>query len=169
MGYECLNYAVIHGEVTPEMVREEMDKKVPKATFTLSPAARGIVNLPEIVSINQPAQILFPLTIIGQAVTLRITAERYDWTFGDGAALSVDTPGIPYSPATPCATDASCDAYVHHTYQQSSTYSIGVTVVWHGEFSVADGAWQDIPDRVSMSGAPVPLQIAEVQTVNGGR
>ena len=166
---ECLNYAVLQKPVTPQLALEALEKKVPTTTFTLSPARTGIVELPEIVSVDQPAQLVMADTLVGQAVVLRATAQQYIWTFGDGANLTVDNPGTPYSSATPCPNDATCDAYVHHTYTGSGTYPIAVTVVWHGEFAVNGGAWQDIPQAITMASDPVQLPVAEVQTVNGGR
>jgi hypothetical protein len=55
--------------------------------------------------------------ILGQAVILRAAAERYDWTFGDRASLTTDTPGPPYQAGTTCSADGDCTGYVHHTYR----------------------------------------------------
>jgi hypothetical protein len=165
LGRECLNYAVIAPQVTPQLAREEILKRLPHTTFTLSPTTRGIVNLPEIVSVNQAQLLTFQVPILGQAVVLRVTAEHYDWTFGDGASLTTDTPGPPFEAGTACSADADCKGYVHHTYRSPGRYPVQVTLTWHGEFSVEGGAWQDIPQRLELMSPAVSLTVAETQVV----
>ena len=174
LGVECLNFAVIAGQVTPEMVRQEMINRVPTPAFTLSPGTRGIVELPEIVSVTTPAgqaranELVFAFPLVGQQVVLTVTALNYHWTFGDGAALDTADPGQPYTPATPCSSDTTCDTYVHHTYTASASYPITVTVTWHGAFTVNGAGAQNIPHDLTITSAAVTLPVAEVQTVNSG-
>lgn len=167
LGRECLNHAVIAPHVTPEMAREEILKLLPHTTFTLSPNTRGIVNLPEIVSVDQAQLLTFQVPILGQAVVLRVTAERYDWTFGDGTSLTTDAPGPPFEAGTTCSADANCPGYVHHTYRTPGRYPVQVRISWHGEFSVEGGAWQDIPQRLELASPTVLLTVAETQVVGG--
>jgi hypothetical protein len=165
LGRECLNYAVIAPHVTPAVAREELLRRLPRTTFTLSPNVRGIVNLPEIASAD-PAQLLtFQAPIFGQAVVLRATGERYDWTFGDGTTLTTDTPGPPFEAGTRCTSEADCTGYIHHTYRTPGRYPVQVTITWHGEFSVVGGAWQDIPQRLQLTSPAVPLTVVETQVV----
>jgi hypothetical protein len=167
LGRECLNYAVIAPRVTPEAAREELLRRLPHTTFTLSPNVRGIVNLPEIVSVNQAQLLTFQVPIFGQAVVLRATGERYDWKFGDGTTMSTDTPGPPFEAGSTCTTNTDCTGYVQHTYRTAGRYPIQVTITWHGEFSVEGGAWQDIPERLELISPTVPLTVIETQVVAG--
>jgi hypothetical protein len=167
---ECLNRAVIGTpEITPEIARAETFKRLPTTTFTLSPARAGIVNLPEIFSVNQPQNIVFTVPILGQQVTLRTAGERYDWTFGDGVNLSVGTPGAAYAAGSVCSSDDDCADYVHHTYRRSNKtgYPVAVTITWHGQFAVGDGPFQDIPQRITVTSLTVQVPVVETQVIGG--
>lgn len=117
----------------------------PPSTFTPSPDRRGIVDLPEVLSVDQAQTLIFQVPILNQAVVLRAFGQRYDWTFGDGTSLSTDAPGPPFEAGTTCDSDTACSGYVHHTYRAAGRYPIQVTIAWHGKLSVQGGAWQDIP------------------------
>jgi hypothetical protein len=168
---ECLNRAVIGGpaEITPQIARAEVLERLPATTFTLSPGRAGIVNLPEIFSVNQPQEIVFTVPILGQQVTLRATGETYDWAFGDGTTISTDTPGTPYTAGSPCTRDDACDDYVHHTYTRASKdgYPVTVTITWHGQFAVGNGPFQDIPQRITVTSPAIALPVVETQVIGG--
>lgn len=166
LGRECLNYAAIAPAVSPRDARAEILRRLPRTSLQLSPAARGVVNLPEIVSAGPAGQLIFAVSIFGQPVTLRATGERYDWDFGDGTTLTADVPGRPYQPGTSC-TITACAGYLSHPYRHPGSYPIRLTITWHGEFSVGGAAWQDIPARIAVPGAPVLLPVVETQVPTG--
>jgi hypothetical protein len=169
LGRECLNYAVIAPRITPELAREELLRRLPHTTFSLSPDRRGIVNLPEVVSVDQAQTLLFQMPILGQAVVLRAFGDRYDWTFGDGTTLTIDRPGPFFEAGTTCTTETDCTAYVHHSYRTAGRYPIQVTISWQGEFSVEGGAWQAIPGELRLTSPTVPLTVVETQVVGNIR
>jgi hypothetical protein len=167
---ECLNRAVIdRPAITPRLARQELFKRLPATTFTLSPGRAGIVNLPEIFSVDQPPEIVFDVPILGQRVTLRAAGESYAWSFGDGAGTTTDTPGAPYATGAVCDRDDDCDGFVHHTYGRASRdgYPVRVTITWHGQFAVGNGPFQDIPVRITMTSRTVRLPVVETQVVGG--
>jgi hypothetical protein len=73
-------------------------------------------------------------------VDVRVWASRYDWNFGDGASLVVQSLGRPY----PAESD------IKHTYQFSSLrfpggFPVRLTVEYAAEYRVNGGAPQPLP------------------------
>ncbi len=117
---------------------------LPAPKLRLAPADNAVVNLPEIVSADAPAQTTFTVDV-APFPTVTISAKvSWVWDFGDGASLVTSTPGRPYDSSDPDASD-----YVSHTYRSASDgWALSVTSVWTASYTV-----QGMPGSLAVSGA----------------
>ena len=83
---------------------------------------------------------LSDVTVVGQDVDLRISFATARWNFGDGTTATWTSPGKPYDKAgDPCDT-AQCADYTGHTYRSKGRVTIALTVSWHAQYSLDNGA-----------------------------
>ena len=117
---------------------------LPAPTLRLAPADNAVVNLPEIVSTDAPAQTTFTVDVAPfPTVTINATVS-WEWDFGDGTSLTTSNPGRPYDSSEPDATD-----YLTHTYRSASDgRPLSVTSVWTATYTV-----QGIPGELTVTGA----------------
>ena len=87
------------------------------------------------------------------------TATSYRWVFGDGSALTTESPGAPYPAKT--VTHRYADAQV--------TMSPHVEVTYAAKFRVNGGGWQDIPDTITTVGPPTDVRVAEGDPLLSGQ
>ena len=89
------------------------------------------------------------VTLIGQQVTIEATPTEYTWHFGgtDGD-LTTSDPGAAYP-----------DLRITHRYTLVGSVTPSVDTRYAGRFRVGNGAWQAIPDTLTVPGEPVDLQI----------
>lgn len=159
---QCLNFAVIAPQVTPELAREQFLQLVPVLGFDTAPTVSTFVNVPVIVYADPIREWAFPpITLLGQAVLIRAVATSYTWTFG-GTELVADWPGRPF--ADDCER-LPCAGYVQSPFAEPGTYAIGLTVTWTGEFSVNGGAWQQVPGTGTSTSAASEVTVLEARAV----
>ena len=92
---------------------------------------------------------VFDITLLGTPVQVRATPASYTWDYGDGSApVTTDDPGAPYP-----------DLTTWHEYEQPGDVAITLTTTYTGEYSVAGGAWVDIPGTAEVVSPPQPLQL----------
>jgi hypothetical protein len=105
---------------------------LPRPTLRIAPADNAVVNLPEIVSADSPAQTTFTVDV-APFPTVIITANvSWQWDFGDGSTLTTTSPGRPYDVNDPNATD-----YISHTYTRAGNgYALSVTSVWTATYTI---------------------------------
>jgi hypothetical protein len=117
---------------------------LPAPSLRIAPADNAVVNLPEIVSVNAPAQTTFTVDV-APFPTVTISANvSWEWDFGDGASLATTSPGRPYDVSDPNATD-----YISHTYRTASDgRPLTVTSVWTATYTV-----QGMPGPLAVTGA----------------
>ena len=117
---------------------------LPAPKLRLAPADNAVVNLPEIVSADVPAQTRFTVDV-APFPTVTITAKvSWEWDFGDGTSLVTSTPGRPYDSSEPDATD-----YISHAYRIASDgWALSVTSVWTATYAV-----QGMPGQLDVTGA----------------
>ena len=84
---------------------------LPAPKLRVAPADNAVVNLPEIVSADAPAQTTFTVDVAPFPTVTINASVSWEWDFGDGATLVTSSPGRPYDPNDPDATD-----YISHTY-----------------------------------------------------
>lgn len=89
------------------------------------------------------------VTLLGQRVTVEATPTLYAWHFGqDDAELATSDPGAAYP-----------DLRVTYRYLRSGTVHPSVETTYAGRFRVDGGAWQTIPDTLTVPGERVDLQV----------
>ena len=117
---------------------------LPAPKLRLAPADNAVVNLPEIVSADVPAQTTFTVDV-APFPTVTIAAKvSWQWDFGDGATLETSHPGRAYDGSDPDATD-----YISHTYRHANDgWPLSVTSVWTATYTV-----QGMPGELAVTGA----------------
>lgn len=107
------------------------------------------------------------------AVRVEAIPERASFVMGDGTTVACAGPGTPYDPTRPAATQATTCA---HTYKTSSAaqpgehFVVSAAVEWRASWTVtgaAPAAGGALPPSRQAS-EPVPLRVAEVQSLNVG-
>ena len=102
------------------------------------------------------------VTVVGRQVGLRIGFDHADWNFGDSTTDSTTDPGKQYSKSDPCDT-AQCPDYYGHTYTDTGPVTISLTVAWHAEFSLDNGATWTAVDPAPLTGPATTHDLAVVQ------
>jgi hypothetical protein len=145
---ECLTAAQQLG-FDPAQLQATVDSyfqriPLPAPTLRLAPADNAVVNLPEIVSADAPAQTTFTVDVAPFPTVTIVTKVNWEWDFGDGTTLETTSPGRPYDANEPDATD-----YISHAYLSASDgWALSVTSVWTATYTV-----QGIPGQLAVTGA----------------
>lgn len=88
--------------------------------------------------------------LLGRDVRIRVSSVRYRWDFGDGTpVVETSSAGGPWP-----------DGDVRHAYTRSAWFSVRVSAVYRGEFSVDGGPWTPVDAPVSLAAPPVQLAVA---------
>ena len=100
----------------------------------------------------------------GASATVTATPVTAEWSMGDGAVVSCEGPGQPWSPAAPASAPSPCS----HTYLTSSsaqpgdTYALTATVTWSVTWtSTVPGIGGELEDQTRSASVRVP--VIEVQ------
>lgn len=140
-------------------------KLLPAVAVGVAPAdGPTLVNIDTLFWADTPTdRPLGPLTVLGQAVQIRIHVVRMDWEFGDGATGSSPTPGRPYI-AGACDT-AQCPGFFSHPYTTTGPVTVRATVTWTAQFAVAGGTFEPIPGTVTGPASTHPVTIVQGRSV----
>jgi hypothetical protein len=130
---------------------------LPALEAKTQPTGRTLVNF-ETIFYAEPQPFGRTITLLGQRVEVEATPSTYTWHHGDGTVASTETPGARYP-----AKDV-----VHEYTDAHTTVSPSVDVTYTARFRVNGGAWQDIPETVTISGPGGSLRIAEATAVLSG-
>ena len=145
-------------QVTPSLVLTELRRiGLPSLQARTQPRDKTLVNFATIFY-AEPQTFTRTLTLLGQSVDVEATPTSFTWHYGDGSSATTSTPGAPY-PAKD-VTHSYTDA--HTTVQPS------VDVTYSARFRVGNGAWQTIPDTVTIAGPAGTLRISEATAVLSG-
>jgi hypothetical protein len=140
------------------MVLKEVQRVgLPAARVHVQPANETLVNF-DTIFYTDPPKVTRPLQILGRTVDVTAEPAEYHWSFGDGATLTTSTPGAPY-PAK---------EVVHQYTDAHVTVHPSVEVVYRARFRVDGGAWQQIPQTVSIPGPSAGVRIREATPVLSG-
>jgi hypothetical protein len=114
---------------------------VPLATVRINPG-QGLVGTESWFWIQgyNGAPITDSANAFGKVIKVQAVVTHYEWSFGDGATLTSDTPGQAY----PSRSE------VRHVYEQSSSgaqsgYGVVVNFVFSVRYRVGNGPWVAIP------------------------
>ena len=131
---------------------------LPALEAKTQPADKTLVNF-ETIFYAEPQTFARTLTLLGQRVEVEATPTAYTWRHGDGTSTQTSTPGARY-PAK---------EVVHEYTDAQVTVSPSVDVTYSARFRVNGGAWQEIPETVTISGPQGSLRIAEATAVLSGQ
>jgi hypothetical protein len=145
-------------QVTPGLVLTELRRiGLPSLQARTQPRDKTLVNFATIFY-AEPQTFTRTLTLLGQSVDVEATPASFTWHYGDGSSATTSTPGAPYP-----AKD------VTHSYTDAhTTVQTSVDVTYSARFRVGNGAWQTIPDRVTIAGPAGALRISEATAVLSG-
>ena len=144
-------------QITPGLVLTELKRiGLPQLTVQIQPAGKTLVNFDtNFYVIPQPFN--RTITLLGRSVDVEATPTEYTWLHGDGTSATTTEPGAPYP-----------DLAVTYAYQHAGTVAPSVRVTYAARFRVEGGAWQQIPDTVTVDGPPGSLQVSEGTGVLSG-
>jgi hypothetical protein len=138
------------GGVTPGMVLHAFRRlSWPASELVVQPPrGRTLVNFDTNFFTTNTHPTVRVVTLIGQRVTIEATPTQYAWHFGDTAEATTADPGAPYP-----------DLRVTHRYSRVGSVAPRVDTTYAGRYRVGDGAWQTIPDTLTVPGAAVALEV----------
>jgi hypothetical protein len=137
--------------ITWQQVWREMKKlSWPQADLVIQPpGGRTLVNFPTNFMTTTTTPTSQTVTLLGVDVEIEATPVAFTWHFGDGETHEGSDPGAAYP-----------DLRITHVYRHAGvTVEPSVDVTYRGAYRVDDGPWQDIPDTLTVVGAPVGLEV----------
>ncbi len=146
-------------QVTPGLVLQAIRRiGLPALQAHTQPADKTLINFATIFY-TEPQAFTRAIRLLGQRVEVEATPSSFTWHHGDGTSATTTQPGAPYP-----AKDVTYE-YTHaHTTVQTS-----VDVTYTARFRVNGGAWQDIPDTVTIAGPATDLRVSEATAVLSGQ
>ncbi|MER8025135.1 hypothetical protein SLW73_09150 [Glutamicibacter protophormiae] len=96
----------------------------------------------------------FQSNFSGSDVRIKAIPIQWNWSYGDGTTRSLNFPGE----AAPEHT-LHDETPTSHVYKETGPYSVGVTTLYRGEFSVDGGPWQRIPGQAAIPSTPIQMDV----------
>lgn len=96
----------------------------------------------------------FNSTVLGAQVRVKAIPDGWNWKYGDGTTRNLDFPGEPAPNHT-----LRDETPTSHSYKETGTYSVGLTTLFRGEFSVDGGPWQSIPGQAAVPSDPIEIDV----------
>lgn len=144
--------------VTPALVLNALRRiGLPSLEAHTQPEGKTLVNF-DTIFYTEAQPFTRTLTLLGQRVEVEATPVSYTWHYGDGSTRQTDGPGAPYPSKE--ITYRYHDAHV--------TVSASVDVTYGARFRVNGGAWQGIPQQVTVAGPETDLRVSEATAVLSG-
>jgi hypothetical protein len=138
------------GGLTPGMVERAFRRlDWPSSELVVQPPdGRTLVNFDTNFYTTNTHPTTRTVTLIGQRVTVEATPTSYTWHFGEDEDQTTADPGAPYP-----------DLRITHRYTHVGSVGPSVDTTYSGRYRVGNGAWQSIPDTLTVPGTPVDLQV----------
>jgi len=138
------------GGLTPGLVLRAFRRlSWPSSDLVVQPPhGRTLVNFDTNVFTTNTRPTTRVVTLLGQRVTIEATPTQYVWHFGDTEQLTTSDPGAPYP-----------DLRITHRYLRVGNVRPSVDTTYAGRYRVGDGAWQTIPDTLTVPGVAVDLEV----------
>ncbi|GAB2753109.1 hypothetical protein GCM10027273_34710 [Nocardioides pakistanensis] len=130
---------------------------LPTLQARTQPEGRTLVNF-DTIFYTQAQPFTATVTLLGQQVDIVAEAVEYTWHHGDGQTTATTSPGAPYPS-------------MEITYRYSDadvTVRPRVDVTYSARFRVNGGAWQDIPETLTIAGPEASLRISEARATLSG-
>jgi hypothetical protein len=152
-------------------LQAERQLQLPSATIEMAPPARAfeLVNLSTWLWLNPAIWKPYSATasIDGVAATATATPEKVLWNMGNGAIVTCDGPGTPYSAADPNATtDCSYTWSAPSSIEASGTYDVSATTEWQVSWSAVGAAGGGSLGILAGPAAHVAVRVSESQAIN---
>lgn len=165
----CLNpdQAAQLGQITPGLVlREFKSLEWPGAELVVQPKGNEtLVNFKTLFYTTLAEPSTQTITLLGHKVVIEATPTTYIWHSDQGDAETWET----NDPSRPIENGNDPADLNHYVYESKGKARPSVDVVYSGRYRVDGGAWQEIPDTLTLAGAPVDLSILEATPVLTGR
>ncbi|WP_394769006.1 hypothetical protein [Lacisediminihabitans sp.] len=100
--------------------------------------------------------------LLAQQASVRFTALRFHWSYGDGATRSTATGGSPWAAQGAGEFDATSTS---HIYRNPGTYSIDLTIDFSAEYRYAGGDWTAIAGSIPVQANRLVATASAAQTV----
>ncbi|MDF1703384.1 MAG: hypothetical protein P1U38_01270 [Aeromicrobium sp.] len=140
--------------VAAEIRRAVESVGLPALALRIQPGGETLVNVATIFHTEAP-EFRHSTILLGQAVEIVATPQRFTWHHGDGTTQTTSSPGAPY-PSTE----------VTHRYTQVATgLTARVDVGYRVSYRVNGGSSQEIDQLITASGPPTGLDVAEAAPV----
>ena len=97
---------------------------------------------------------IFNSNVFETPVKIRATPVGWNWKYGDETTRKLDFPGEPAPNHT-----LRDETPTSHSYKETGTYSVGLTTLFRGEFSVGGGPWQSIPGQAAVPSDPIEIDV----------
>jgi hypothetical protein len=138
------------GGLTPGMVERAFRRLdwPSSALMVQPPDGRTLVNFETNFYTTNTHPTTRTVTLIGQRVTVEATPTSYTWHFGEDEDQTTADPGASYP-----------DLRITHRYTHVGSVGPSVDTTYSGRYRVGNGAWQSIPDTLTVPGTPVDLQV----------
>ncbi|HAM26287.1 MAG TPA: hypothetical protein DCP11_06135 [Microbacteriaceae bacterium] len=104
--------------------------------------------------------------LLAQEASVRFTAARYHWSYGDGSGRSTTTSGAPWAAQGAAEFDATATS---HVYRAAGTYSIELTIDFTAEYRYAGGSWTPIAGSIPVQANRLIAAAGDAKTVLVGR
>ncbi|MHA7225151.1 hypothetical protein [Glutamicibacter soli] len=96
----------------------------------------------------------FNVAIGSSKVNIKAIPIQWNWSYGDGTTRNLNFPGKPEPNHTLHDKTATS-----HIYEETGKFSVGVTTLYRGEFSVDGGPWQSIPGQAAIPSTPITMDV----------
>jgi hypothetical protein len=96
----------------------------------------------------------FRITLLGRGVEVRVRPVEHRFDYGDGTALASAAPGGPVPEARWGEKTATS-----HRFTATGDYTVALSTVYAGEFSVDGGPFQPIPGTATVPSQPRVLSV----------
>jgi hypothetical protein len=144
-------------QVAPGMVLTAIKQfGLPNLAGHRQPEGKTLVNFDTNFYVT-PQPFTRTITLLGRSVDVEATPTQYTWLHGDGTSTATTGPGAPYP-----------DLTVTYAYQHAGMVAPSVQVTYAARFRVEGGAWQQIPETVTVDGPVSSLQVVEGTGVLSG-
>ena len=154
-------------QVNPVVVAQQAVKQLPLASPTIEmappPGSPQLVGVATWMWVSPRAWQTLSASASAGTVTTTATAtpSKVVWNMGDGATVTCDGPGTPYSPSAPNAT-TNCS----YTWGQAGTYQVTATLYWSVTWTAIGAAGGGNLGLQAGPAAQVVVAVTESQAIN---
>lgn len=136
------------------MAREFQSRKINAAEFGVQPQPHTLIGF-NTNFYSHPTKQTFPLTLLGQSITLTVYPVSSTYDYGDGTTVG---PTELEGSALPNAQWGT-ETRTSHAYQRTGEFVASVTTRFHGSYSINGGPTMPIPGEATVTSPGVRLSV----------